>query len=414
MRLALHHPSPSAPLQAPRRDPVSLVPAVVEALAYLGGILGITGLSLLVGAYWGEMPSGLRIAVPAVGAALALVAAALVVHRTEEGAVVPAPFERMRAFLWLIAIAAAAVTGGVSAHELLDQHPARTVVALGAATALGVATLLWRGLHRPIPQAASMVTALVAVGTGMTAMSTGSVGLVLIAFSLCLVALGLQRLTSSPWITVGIAGAGLLVGSAMAADTWRGEGMLMIDATVGAMFVIALGPFDRTTAERRVTLAVALLGTWVGVPQSVMWFAEGAAVVTGGVVWATGLCIAAIAIRGLTLHARAVEIVGGLVMIGGAALTARESVALAVIWGIGTAVAMLAVGTRRFTLSVLGSLGLLIDVPWAILHFLPGERRAPIAILATGIILVGVAVVLVRRLGRRSEVSEQPSGPATS
>ena len=414
MRLALHHHPPQRLDTAPRTSATSLVPAVVEALAYLGGILGITGLSLLVSAYWDGMPSGLRVAVPSIGTGLALLAAALVVHRTAEGAVVSAPFERMQSFLWLAAIAAATVTGGVAAHEFLDEPSVRSTVAIGAAVALGVASALWRGLHRPIPQAASMVTALVAVGTGMTAMSTGSVGLVLIAFSLCLVALGLQRLTSSPWITVGIAGAGLLVGSAMVADTWRGEGMLMIDATVGAMFVIALGPFDRTTAERRVTLAVALLGTWVGVPQSVMWFAEGAAVVTGGVVWATGLCIAAIAIRGLTLHARAVEIVGGLVMIGGAALTARESVALAVIWGIGTAVAMLAVGTRRFTLSVLGSLGLLIDVPWAILHFLPGERRAPIAILATGIILVGVAVVLVRRLGRRSEVSEQPSGPATS
>jgi hypothetical protein len=145
-----------------------------------------------------------------------------------------------------------------------------------------------------------------------------------------------------------------------------------------------------------------------------MWFAEGAAVVTGAIVWTIGLCIAAFAIRGLTRFPTTIEIVGGLVMIGGAALTGRESVALAVTWGIATAIALLAAGTRRFTMSVLGAIGLLIDVPWAILYFLPGERRAPIAILATGIILVGVAVVLVRRLTQRDEVSAPPAGPATS
>lgn len=419
MRLALHHPLPPRPMQpqpgtAPRHDPPSIVPAVVEALAYLGGILGITGLSLLVGAYWDGMPSGLRLAIPSIGTALALLAAALVVHRTSDDVAVSAPFERMQAFLWLAAIAAAAVTGGVAAHELLDAPPVRIIIALGAAAALGVASTLWRGLHRPIPQAASMIAALVAVGTGMTDMSTGAIGLVLVGFSLGLVTLGLERLTSSPWITVGIAGLGLLIGSAMMADSWRGEGMLMIDATVVGMFVVALGPLDRTTAERRATLAVALLGTWVGVPQSVMWFADGAAVVTGAIVWTIGLCIAAFAIRGLTRFPTTVEIVGGLVMIGGAALTGRESVALAVTWGIATAIALLAAGTRRFTMSVLGAIGLLIDVPWAILYFLPGERRAPIAILATGIILVGVAVVLVRRLTRRDEVSAPPAGPATS
>jgi len=414
MRLALHHPVPTRHDDRSPRPTTTLVPAVIEAVAYLGGLLALIGLTLLVSAYWDGMPSTLRIVLPATATALALTSAALVAPATAGWPVGEAAVERMRSFLWLVAIAAGAVTGGVAATELVERHPARTVAALGATAALAVATALWRGRQRPVPQAAAMTAGLVAVATGMAETSTGSAGLIVVALAICLLALGLGRLTPSPWITVGIAAVGLLVGSAMTADTWHGEGLLMIDATVATLFVIALGPIDRGVAERRCVLAVALLGTWIGVPQSVAWFSGEAPTVTGAVIWATGLCVAALALRALTRHARIVTVAGALMMVGGAALTGRHSVALAVVWGTATAMAMLVIGTRRFALSVVGALGLLVDVPWAILHFLPGERRAPLAILAAGIVLVGVAVVLVRRLARRDAVSEPPDGPPTT
>jgi hypothetical protein len=54
-------------------------------------------------------------------------------------------------------------------------------------------------------------------------------------------------------------------------------------------------------------------------------------------------------------------------------------------------------------LSVLGSIGLLVNVPWAIAWFFPGEGRAAVLLLASGALLVGVAVLLTRMRGRFRE-----------
>ncbi len=50
-------------------------------------------------------------------------------------------------------------------------------------------------------------------------------------------------------------------------------------------------------------------------------------------------------------------------------------------------------------LSVFGSLGLLIDVPWTIGWFFPGEGRAPLLILVSGAVILAVAVALTRMAG---------------
>jgi hypothetical protein len=59
-------------------------------------------------------------------------------------------------------------------------------------------------------------------------------------------------------------------------------------------------------------------------------------------------------------------------------------------------------------LSVTGALGLLGNVPWAIAHFFPGEGRAPLLVLVSGVLLVAVAILLARMGGRlRSEVIDR-------
>ena len=51
-------------------------------------------------------------------------------------------------------------------------------------------------------------------------------------------------------------------------------------------------------------------------------------------------------------------------------------------------------------MSGVGSIGLLVFVPWSIAHFFPGEGRAPLLIFASGVVIVVVAVMLSRLSGR--------------
>ena len=62
-------PPTAAPAVHPQRS--KRVPVVAEALGYLGGILGIVGLTLLVTKYWSDMGTSARIGLSA-GAAVLL------------------------------------------------------------------------------------------------------------------------------------------------------------------------------------------------------------------------------------------------------------------------------------------------------------------------------------------------------
>jgi len=57
----------------------------------------------------------------------------------------------------------------------------------------------------------------------------------------------------------------------------------------------------------------------------------------------------------------------------------------------------------RVLMSVFGSVGLLVNVPWAISWFFPGEGRAPLLILVAGVLILLVAVLLTRMGGRFRE-----------
>jgi hypothetical protein len=97
-----------------------------------------------------------------------------------------------------------------------------------------------------------------------------------------------------------------------------------------------------------------------------------------------------------------VTLLGGFALVGGAALCGVQSVAFATLFGLVTAVALIAIGTmpKWALMSVFGSLGLLVNVPWAINHFFPGEGRAPLLIMVSGGVIIAVALLLTRRGGR--------------
>ena len=59
-------------------------------------------------------------------------------------------------------------------------------------------------------------------------------------------------------------------------------------------------------------------------------------------------------------------------------------------------------GTRpgEVMLSFVGSVGLLVNVPWLIVRIFPGQVRAPFVILIAGVLFVGLAVLMSRERGR--------------
>jgi hypothetical protein len=97
-----------------------------------------------------------------------------------------------------------------------------------------------------------------------------------------------------------------------------------------------------------------------------------------------------------------VEALGGLALLGGAALTGMQWPGFAPLFGLATALGLVALGMLpgQVLLSVFGSLGLLINVPWAIGWYFPGEGRAPLLILVSGVLVLAVAVLLARMGGR--------------
>jgi hypothetical protein len=77
------------------------------------------------------------------------------------------------------------------------------------------------------------------------------------------------------------------------------------------------------------------------------------------------------------------------------------------LFGICTGIVLIGLGITpgRVLMSILGSLALLINVPWAIGHFFPGEGRAPLLIMVSGALIIVVAVAMTRLSGRmRSEL----------
>ena len=138
---------------------------------------------------------------------------------------------------------------------------------------------------------------------------------------------------------------------------------------------------------------------------------------TGVATWATGGALMAVGARRLLRAPVVAELIGGLGLIGGAALTATQWPSFAPLFGLGTAAVLLVIGMLpgRVLYSLFGSVGLLINVPWTINRFFPGEGRAPLLILVSGVLIVAVAVGLARQGNRlRAELSLHEPGPARS
>lgn len=384
--------------KASEAAPSRRIPLVAEALGYLGGILGVVGLVLLITRYWPDMATAARLAVSLAGA-VGLGAGGFAVHPDHDGAL-----HRLRAALWLGATACSAVAAGVTAIDVFGADDPSVTALACAGTVAVVSMALWRFADRPVQQATCLAALPVTAGLAMHQVaSDGFVGLAIIAVGLLLLAIGVQHITTLPPITVGVGAAAAEIGAGFTAAGWRGPGwvVLLAAATLVLMLAATHRPV-RTDVERVVLTVVGCLGMVQAIPGNITHFAQHAGIATGLVVWAAGVALVAAGGTGFFRASLAVRLVGGAAIVGGAAVTGAQSVAFATLFGLATAIVLIALGTMpdRVLLSLFGSIGLLVNVPWSIRHFFPGEGRVPLLILVSGLLIVGVAVLLSRQGGR--------------
>lgn len=392
-RVAIARVEPSVAPPRPRR-----VPFVAEALGYLGGILGIVGLVLLVARYWPDMATGTRL-----GLGLACMSvfgiAGYLVHEGAEPA-----FDRLRWFLWVLSSAAGALLAGVFVNQVLDSGSARSIILGGAAMVTVQNSLFWSTRERPIQQFLTLAGLATTAGLAMAQIADeGPIGLVVMAVGAPMLLAGWLAISTTPPITAGVGAGATIIGATFVASAWQTPGLLVAVSTAAAvMLLAALRHGTRDGGVRVVLTVVGALGLLFSVPGTIGFYAERAGIPTGAAVWGVGGMLVVAAGQHLTRAPRALEVIGGLAIVGGAAVTATQSVAFATLFGLATAVALIALGTvpGRVLMSLFGSLGLLVNVPWSILHFFPGEGRAPLLILASGTVIVAVAVWLARMGGR--------------
>lgn len=373
------------------------IPLVAEALGYLGSILGVVGLVALIAKYWPDMATGLRLGI-AVGGALLL---------TVSGFMVPAgdaAFERLRSFVWLGATAAGAAAAGVTAVDVFDATaPGVTALACVATVCLHSA-LLWRFTVQPLQQLTTLAAVPLAAGLAVhLAAGNGPTGVVAWAVGAALLAVGVTHVGTLPPITSGVGAAALLIGAGFVASDWRSPGsLLLVLSAVAVMALAGTAGTSLTVTDRVVLTVVGGVGLAQSVPMTVSHFASHGGIATGLVVWAAGVALVALADTRVVITPLVARLFGGAAIVGGAAVTGAQSVAFATVFGLCTAAALIVLGTmpERVLMSLFGSLGLLVNVPWAISHFFPGEGRAPLLILVSGMLIVVVAVWLSRQGGR--------------
>jgi Predicted membrane protein (DUF2157) len=142
---------------APARRPASIL---AEALGYVGGVLILVATAVLVGRYWADLGVTGRLAVT-FGAFAVLVGV---------GAVVPAASPaggRLRAVLWLVAVAVLGFGTGLLADDVWHLG-SETVVLVAACETAVVAGVLW-WWHRAALQQAGVVAALAVVAAAAAA-----------------------------------------------------------------------------------------------------------------------------------------------------------------------------------------------------------------------------------------------------
>lgn len=398
----------STPAPVARRS-TSRVPLVAEALGYLGGALAGVGVVLVAAHYWEDLALAGQLALAA-GASIVMFVVGLLVGRLGDPA-----FDRMRAFVWAASSAAAGTCGVVVVRGGLDSDDAAALVLGGAVAVAAHSGALWRLRDRPVQQLIALGAAVTAVGScGALLASDGWWGFAVWAAGGALVALGIAKRGSSPDLTEAIGAIAMVVGAFTVASEWASAGTLFLVATTVAMAAVALVPMDVAPVDRWILGAIGSVASLFAVPGSVGWFAYQAGFATGAVLWGCGAVLVALGLLRRVHLPLVAQGVGSVALLVGAAVTAAQWPSVAPAIGLVTAIGLLVVGSRPGAVleSLVGALGLLAFVPWAVARWFPGEGRVPILLVVSGLLILVVAIVVGRLGGRVRRELRSADGPA--
>jgi hypothetical protein len=388
---------------SPRR---SSLPPVAEALGYLGAVLAIVGLLLVLQQTWDQIGTiGHLLLTFGGSAALYLVGRAV-------GASTDPALQRMRAFAWLCSTAAAGAFAVTAAHDVGGIGGAE---GLWLAGSLGVGLhsgALWRGLDRPaqqLPALVAVVAATISAGV-VTAqaleLAEASIGWLVSPITatagVAMVIVGLRRDLPNSLITLAVGTFALVAAALLVATTETGAGLLVAVGIGFGLLAVAASPVPPARSDRLV-VGVGGAVVWLfWVPPTIGYYGEEAGLATGLVIVAIGASLLAAGIVGPTRTPHALQGAGASAVLIGSAVTAMQVPDVAPGLGLALSIALLALGTRpgAVVLSIVGALGLLINVPWAIARWFPGEDIAAVLVLASGMTILAVAVALARMGGR--------------
>lgn len=380
------------------------VPVFAEALGYIGGVLVVVALGVIVNEYWSDLGVAGRLAISA-GAAGGLFGLGAIITVERDVAL-----RRLRAFLWFASAAATGLLAGVVAVDIVDTGSWQTITMVVSGAFAAQCGLLWRNRFRPLQQVGFTVGFAVFLGAVVGEfLDDGPIGVALWVFGAACVVGGLRRVIVDPTIAE-IAGAAIAyAGCAFIISEWMGFGEMLAVTTAWAL--VAPAVVRGITAERNEQILFGVIGAIalvMTVPAAIGYYAFEAGIATGVVVWIVGALSITVGVRAMVRLPLLAQLFGAATLLIGAAVCAAQNVGFAPIFGLVTAIGLIVLGTRPglAIMSLFGSLGLLINVPWLISHFFPGRGRAPFLILVSGLLIMGVAVLLARSGGRiREEVS---------
>lgn len=373
-------------------------PLVAEALGYLGGCLALVGLALVVARSWPDLATEARLVLSGVGA-LAFFGGGVLVGVSADPALA-----RLRGFLWFLGTAALGLFTGVLAADAFGVTTNETIVLACAGAMAAVSALLWRGRERPLQQL-TFLGAVVVFGGALTAevAGEGPVGLTIWAIGALYLAFGHRRYMPQPLLGEAVGAIAVIVGGTTIASAWQAFGLLFACASAIGLLAVAIVPgFARTRAEVALLTTFGAVAFVLVVPGTVGYFALDAGAATGVATWLFGAAMVAIGGRRLVRQPMLVESFGAVALIGGAALTAIQWSGFAPLFGVATAIGLITIGMLpgQVLMSVFGSLGLLINIPWAIGYYFPGEGRVPLLVFISGVLIILIAVLLARMGGR--------------
>ena len=394
----------SVPVPSARRS--RRVPAVAEAVGYIGAILAVVGVALIIVRYWPHLATPARLGLSGALSVLLGAGGALVNEALD------AAYARLRAFLWLASTASAALFAVVAARASAGDERVEVAVLVAGLVVAALSALMWRGRTRPIQEMTTLVGAVVALSAAVRLVANpGWMGFAVWACGVGLIAIALMRKIRTPYVADLVGAAAVVVGSVLLINFASAGGPLLAAASAIGLFGLAAeANIARDEIEVRFFAlmgALTLIMTW---PTVIVHYAHGAGLLTGAVVWLVGAGAILAAMRVPLRAPLLVEWGGGLVLLSGAAITAAQFASLAPFLGLVSALGLLYLGTRpgEVMLSFVGSVGLLVNVPWLIVRIFPGQVRAPLVILIAGALFVGLSVVLSRERGRLHDAMSRP------